>query len=166
MDISALLMIALAGLLMIVVYLKSPDSVGRGLNSSFMLIIEIAPRLISAFIIAGLIQEIVPPELIARLMGKESGFKGIVLGTVIGTFTPGGPMTNFPILASLYKTGIGIGPTVSFLTAWLLFGLHRIIVWELPFLGMSVVVVRVVSSLFFPFVAGIFAQFLWNKFNL
>jgi hypothetical protein len=35
-----------------------------------------------------------------------------------------------------------------------LFGLQRIIMWEIPFLGAKVVAVRGALSLFFPFLAG------------
>ena len=99
-------------------------------------------------------------------MGQGSGFKGIFIGTAIGAFTPGGPMINFPILASFYQTGIGIGPMVAFLTAWSLLGIHRIIMWELPFLGPQVVVVRLLASFLFPFLAGWFSQLLWDKMRL
>jgi len=75
MDISTLIMMAVAFLFLIAIYLKSPQSAERGLKSSMTLLLEIAPRMISAFIIAGLIQATVPPEMIAQWMGKESGFQ-------------------------------------------------------------------------------------------
>jgi len=55
----------------------------------------------------------------------------------LGTVTPGVPMTHFPIIASLFEVGLGIGPLVAYLTAWSLFGLQRIIMWEIPFSGQS-----------------------------
>jgi uncharacterized membrane protein YraQ (UPF0718 family) len=64
-------------------------------------------------------------------------------------------MTHFPIVASLFKVGVGIGPLVSYLTAWSLLGLQRIIMWEIPFLGPKVVAVRFAVSFFFPFLAGL-----------
>jgi hypothetical protein len=47
----------------------------------------------------------------------------------LGSVTPGGPMTHFPII------GLGVGPLVFYLTASSLFGLQRIIMWEIPFFG-------------------------------
>ena len=44
-------------------------------------------------------------------------------------------MTHFPVIASLFKMGVGIGPLVAYLSAWSLFGLQRVIMWEIPFLG-------------------------------
>jgi hypothetical protein len=59
--------------------------------------------------------------------------------------------------------GVGVGPLVAYLTAWSLFGLQRIIMWEIPFLGVQVVAIRVAVSLVFPFVAGWLCESLWTK---
>ena len=62
-------------------------------------------------------------------------------------------MTHFPVIATFYKMGVGIGPLVAYLTAWSLFGLQRIIMWEIPFLGAKVVAVRFAVSFLFPLFA-------------
>ena len=100
--------------------------------------------------LAGLIQAIVPQEVIVRWMGHGTGFKGILIGMTLGGVTPGGPMTHFPVIATFYKMGVGIGPLVAYLTAWSLFGLQRIIMWEIPFLGAKVVAIRFAVSFLFP----------------
>ena len=166
MDVSTLVMIALALFLLMIIYIKAPDLAGKGLKESILLLLEIMPRMISAFVIAGLIQAVVPHEMIVHWMGKESGSKGIFIGMVLGTLTPGGPMMQFPIIASLYKSGIGIGPLVSYLTAWSLLGFQRLIMWEFPFLGVQVVLIRLLVSVLFPFLAGWLSAFLWEKLNL
>ncbi len=124
MDASTLIMLAAALLLLIAVYSHSPESAAKGLRSTLVLVIAIAPRMLAAFVIAGLIQAIVPEEVIVRWMGKGSGWRGISIGMIIGSLTPGGAMTHFPIIATLFKMGVGIGPLVSYLTAWSLFGLQ------------------------------------------
>jgi uncharacterized membrane protein YraQ (UPF0718 family) len=166
MDASTLIMLAAALLLLIAVYFHSPESAAKGLRSTLALVIAIAPRMLAAFVIAGLIQAIVPEEVIVRWMGKGSGWRGISIGMIIGSLTPGGPMTHFPIIATLFKMGVGIGPLVSYLTAWSLFGLQRIILWELPFLGGRVVAVRLFVSVLFPLLAGMLSHLLWEKLHL
>ena len=164
-DTSTIIMISAAAVLFAVAYLKSPDSAFRGLGLTKDLLIQVTPRLLAAFVIAGLVQVLVPQELVVQWMGKESGFKGILIGTALGGLTPGGPMTHFPILASFYQMGIGVGPLIAYLTAWLLFGLQRVVMWELPFLGPQIVVVRIASSLFLPLFAGWFASVLWDRWH-
>ena len=166
MDTSTVVMIAAAGLMFAAVYWKSPESASRGLSATGSLILEITPRMIAAFTLAGLVQAVVPQELIVRWMGGGSGMKGIMIGTTLGSLTPGGPMTHFPVIASLFKMGVGVGPLVAYLSAWSLFGLQRIIMWEIPFLGVKVVALRFAVSFFFPILAGWLCDLLWSKFNV
>ena len=104
-DTSTIIMISAAVVLFVAAYVKSPDSAFRGLGLTRDLLIQVTPRLLAAFVIAGLVQVLVPQELVVQWMGKESGFKGILIGTALGGLTPGGPMTHFPILASFYQMG-------------------------------------------------------------
>jgi uncharacterized membrane protein YraQ (UPF0718 family) len=166
MDTSTIVMLAAAAIALIVVYWKSPESAGRGLTAAGVLILEIIPRMVAAFTLAGLIQAVVPQDVIVGWMGHGSGLKGIFIGMSLGTVTPGGPMTHFPIVASLFKVGVGVGPLVSYLTAWSLFGLQRIIMWEIPFLGAKLVAVRVAVSFFFPLFAGWLCQYIWDRLHV
>jgi len=166
MDTSTIVMMAAAAIALIVVYWKSPESAGRGITATGVLILEIIPRMVAAFTLAGLIQAVVPQDVIVGWMGHGSGLKGILIGMSLGTVTPGGPMTHFPIVASLFKVGVGVGPLVSYLTAWSLFGLQRVIMWEIPFLGAKVVAVRVAVSFFFPLLAGWLCEIIWDRLHV
>jgi uncharacterized membrane protein YraQ (UPF0718 family) len=166
MDTSTIVMLVAAVVTLIVVYWKSPAAASEGLNATAALILEIIPRMIAAFALAGLIQAIVPQETIVSWMGHGSGMRGLFIGMTLGSVTPGGPMTHFPIVASLFKVGVGVGPLVAYLTAWSLFGLQRIIMWEIPFLGAKVVAVRVAVSFFFPFLAGWLCELVWRKISV
>ena len=165
MDTSSLLMVAAAVIAVIAVYLKSPKAAEAGVGAGLSLIVEIAPRMVAAFTLAGLVQAVVPQETIVRWMGQGSGYRGLMIGMTLGSVTPGGPMTHFPVIASLYKVGVGVGPLVAYLSAWSLFGLQRIIMWEIPFLGAKVVAIRVAVSFVFPFLAGWLCEMIWDKLH-
>lgn len=166
MDTSTIVMMIAAGIALAVVYLRSPEAASKGLNATGSLMLEITPRMIAAFTLAGLFQAIVPQELIVRWMGHGSGFRGLLIGMSLGGITPGGPMTHFPVIASLFKMGVGVGPLVAYLSAWSLFGLQRVIMWEIPFLGPKVVAIRIAVSLFFPFIAGWLCELVWDKLDV
>jgi len=166
MDTSTAIMTAAALLALVAVYWKSPDTARQGLNATGSLLLEITPRMIAAFTLAGLFQAVVPQELIVRWMGHGSGWRGLLIGMSLGGVTPGGPMTHFPVIASLYKMGVGVGPLVAYLTAWSLFGLQRVIMWEISFLGPKIVAIRVAVSLLFPFFAGWLCEMIWHKLNV
>jgi uncharacterized protein len=166
MDTSTVVMMVAAGVALAVVYLKSPEAANRGLSATGSLMLEITPRMIAAFTLAGLFQALVPQEVIVGWMGHGSGFKGILIGMSLGGITPGGPMTHFPVIASLFKMGVGIGPLVAYLSAWSLFGLQRVIMWEIPFLGPKVVAIRIAVSFLFPLVAGWLCELVWDKLHV
>lgn len=166
MDTSTVVMMVAAGVALAVVYLKSPEAANRGLSATSSLMLEITPRMIAAFTLAGLFQALVPQEVIVGWMGHGSGFKGILIGMSLGGITPGGPMTHFPVIASLFKMGVGIGPLVAYLSAWSLFGLQRVIMWEIPFLGPKVVAIRIAVSFLFPLVAGWLCELVWDKLHV
>jgi uncharacterized membrane protein YraQ (UPF0718 family) len=166
MDTSTVVMMVAAVLALTAIYIKSPAAAQRGLNATGSLILEITPRMIAAFTLAGLFQAIVPEELIVRWMGHGSGLRGILIGMSLGGITPGGPMTHFPVIASLFKMGVGIGPLVAYLSAWSLFGLQRVIMWEIPFLGPKVVAIRIAVSFLFPLVAGWLCELVWDRLHV
>lgn len=166
MDTSTVIMIAAAVITLVIVYSRSPEAASRGLNATTSLMLEITPRMIAAFTLAGLFQAIVPQEVIVRWMGHGSGVKGILIGMSLGGVTPGGPMTHFPVIASLFKMGVGVGPLVAYLTAWSLFGLQRVIMWEIPFLGPKVVAVRISVSILFPLLSGWLCQIIWDRLHV
>jgi uncharacterized membrane protein YraQ (UPF0718 family) len=166
MDTSTIIMMVAAVIALAVVYFKSPEAANKGLSATGSLILEITPRMIAAFTLAGLFQVIVPEELIVRWMGHGSGVKGILIGMSLGGITPGGPMTHFPVIASLFKMGVGVGPLVAYLSAWSLFGLQRVIMWEIPFLGAKVVAIRIAVSFLFPLIAGWLCELVWDKLHV
>ena len=83
MDTSTVVMMAAAVVALGVVYWKSPQAASNGLNATGALILEIIPRMVAAFTLAGLIQAVVPQETIVRWMGHGSGAKGILIGMTL-----------------------------------------------------------------------------------
>ena len=72
------------------------------------MVVQIMPLLIFAFVMAGMIQTLLPHDLIAKWVGAESGLRGIILGTLAGAVTPGGPYVSMPIAAGLLRAGAGL----------------------------------------------------------
>jgi len=131
----------------------------NGLNQALRMIIQILPLLIFAFIVAGMVQVLLPSAAIAKWIGNESGIKGILIGTVAGAFTPGGPYVSLPIVAGLLRSGASIGTTVAYITGWSLWGLTRLPM-EVGLLGWRFAIIRLLSVIILPPIAGIFAQFI------
>jgi len=157
MLIPTIIMAVLALFLLAIGYAKGDGQHIQGLNSGLKMIVEIMPLLVFAFIVAGMVQILLPRELLSQWIGEESGLKGILIGTVAGGLTPGGPYVSLPVVAGLLKAGAGVGTMVAFLTAWSLWAVARLPM-EIGILGWKFTVVRFACTFFFPPIAGYIAQ--------
>jgi len=131
----------------------------NGLNQAVQMTIQILPLLIFAFIVAGMVRVLLPSEAVSKWIGEESGIKGILIGTVAGAFTPGGPYVSMPIVAGLLRSGASMGTTVAYITGWSLWAISRLPM-EVGILGWRFAFIRLISVLILPPIAGIFAQFI------
>ena len=132
----------------------------QGLKSSAAYIYDMLPRIFMALLVSGFMSVLIPTDLVATWLGRESGVRGILIGSLVGGFTPGGPIICFPIAVVLVKNGAAIPPLVAFLTAWSVFAFHRIIAYEVPLMGIRFVIIRIVSSIVLPPLAGFQAALL------
>ncbi len=161
MLIPTLIMAVLAAVLLYLGYQKGGGEHIMGLKSAGSLLLEITPLLVFAFIVGGMIQLLVPGEIISNWVGAESGFRGLFIGSAIGGFMPGGPFVSMPIVAGLLRTGAGIGTMVALLTAWSLLAFSRLLM-EIGLLGWKFTLIRLACVFFFPPVAGFIAQKLFG----
>jgi uncharacterized membrane protein YraQ (UPF0718 family) len=155
-------MIVLAIVLCVIAYLKNAELPFTGIKAGGKMFIDILPILIVSFIIAGLVQVIIPKDVIAKWLGAKAGFKSIMIGCVAGALTPGAPYITFPLVAGFYKAGASLGAVVGFVAAWSLWQVYRIPL-EVAIIGPKVAIVRFLSTLIFPPIAGIFAQTFFGK---
>jgi uncharacterized membrane protein YraQ (UPF0718 family) len=153
-DPSTYIIAILAVILAIVAYVKDPGLPALGVKNGLSLLWFVLPRLVPALILAGLMQVLVPHEVVARYFGRAGGFRALIVASIAGVLTPGGPMVSVPLLVAAANSGAGTPSLVSYMTAWSLFGLQRIIAWEAPLMGWRFVSVRVLASLALPVLAG------------
>jgi uncharacterized membrane protein YraQ (UPF0718 family) len=165
MIVPTIVMGALALILIAIAYSKGQGQHITGLQSAFKMTVQILPLLIFAFIIAGMIQVLLPQQLVSKWVGAESGFRGILIGTIAGGLSPGGPYVSLPIAVGLLKSGAGVGTMVAYLTGWSLWAITRLPM-ELGILGWKLTVIRLVCTFFFPPIAGIIAQLLFSNVRL
>jgi len=157
MLIPTIIMGLLAFILVSIGYSKGQHIGGMKIGLSMM--VEILPMLVFAFIVAGMIQVILPKELLIKWIGIESGFRGIFVGTVAGACAPGGPYVSLPIAAGLLRSGASVGTMVAFLTGWSLWAFSRLPM-EVGIMGWKFTLIRIVSVFIFPPIAGLIAQAL------
>ena len=162
MLIPTIIMGVIAVALLYIAYQRGGGEHVVGLKSAGNLLVQILPLLIFAFIVAGMIQVLIPRELIAKWVGVESGLRGILIGSVLGGLMPGGPMTSLPVAAGLLRVGASIGTMVAFLTGWSLLAFTRLPM-EIGIMGWKFSLIRLACVFFFPPIAGLIASKLFSS---
>ncbi len=146
-------------------YAKGKGVFLQGLDDAVGTIWQVLPKAVGALLMAGFVQVLVPSELVVKWIGEKAGFKGIMIASVAGVLTPGGPMISFPLVSALYRMGANVGSLVAYLTSWELMGVMRIFIWDIPLMGVKFTVLRVATSFFFPVLAGMIAQKVADFFD-
>ena len=162
MLIPTIIMGVIAIILLFIGYQKGGGEHIMGLKAAGMLLLQITPLLILAFIIAGMVPQLISTEMISKWIGSESGLKGILIGTGIGAIMPGGPFVSLPIAAGLLRAGASIGTMVAFLTAWSLLAVSRLPL-EMGLMGWQFALIRLACTFFFPPVAGLIANLFFSS---
>jgi uncharacterized membrane protein YraQ (UPF0718 family) len=157
-----LVMTALALLATGAAWYKSPALAWEGATGAGRLLVTVLPSVVVGFLLGGMVTVLLPRELVAAYAGEESGLSGLVLASIAGACTPGGPFVAFPLVLSLWKAGTALGPLIAYLTAWSLLGIHRILIYEGPIMGWRFVLVRVLSALLAPVLVGALAGWLYR----
>jgi uncharacterized membrane protein YraQ (UPF0718 family) len=121
---------------------------------------KLIPRIALGVIGAGYIAALLPQEVVGRWLGGDSGFVGLMIAAVGGFLTPGGPVIGFSIGAAALKGGAGTPQVICYVTAWALFAIQRLFIWELGVMPDRLVALRVVASLPIPFLAALGAMLL------
>ena len=165
MLIPTIIMGVLAIALTVISYNKGGGEHIVGLKIAGSTLIQILPLLMFAFVIAGMVQILIPQEMISRWVGAESGFKGILIGTLMGTITPGGPFISLPIAAGLLRAGASIGTLVAFMTSWALLAFPALPL-QIGLMGWKFTLIRFVCTLFFPPIAGLIASRFFSGVSL
>lgn len=165
MLIPTIIMATLACVLLWIGYMGGEGQHIAGTKRGFALMIKVLPLLVFAFIVAGMVEELLPHQTVRQWVGSESGLRGILIGSVAGALSPGGPFVSLPIALGLLRAGAGVGTMVAYLTGWSLWAVARLPM-EVGILGWKLTLIRFASVLVFPPIAGVLAQLFFGGVNL
>lgn len=114
-------------------------------------------RMPAALIAATLLGVLIPPHLIGAAIGGSSGIVGVLVASALGGLIPGGPIVMFPFAIVIAESGAGAPQMVALITAWSVFALNRVFVFELPLMGYGFCLLRLGASALLPPIAGFLA---------
>lgn len=157
MDTTTLILAAIAVILLVIAFWRGRELPLAGLLVAGRTLWRNLLILLLGFVIAGLIQVLVPKELISRWLGAQVGVKGVLVACVVGGLVPGAPYAVFPLVAAFYRAGAGLGAVVGFVSAWSLWSVSRLPI-EMALIDPKAALVRYSITLVVPPIAGLMAN--------
>lgn len=166
MNASFFIVWILVAILLVIAARRSRETVRQAgsiaLNQGRVLVL----RMPLAILFGGFLVEIVPPELMQRALGPETGIQGILIASLAGSMLPGGPFISFPIAVAFAKAGAGAPQLMSLIAGWTIWAIHRTLNFEFPMMGPRFVALRIASSCLFPPFAGVACMLAMNWIEL
>jgi len=96
----------------------APDIGSKSIRISLNNFIEMLIFIPPIFILLGLLDVWVERETMMRLMGEESGFLGVAIAFILGSFAAGPLYAAFPVAGVLLKKGSKFSNILIFIGAW------------------------------------------------
>jgi uncharacterized membrane protein YraQ (UPF0718 family) len=134
-----------------------PDMAAKGFDATAEMFVQSIPWIIVSLFAAGLISQFFQTAVIARWLGRESGFGGIVVGALLGMCGTGSRWAMYPIAASLLAAEASPGSVFAFVTSWQLLALPRLPA-EIPFYGVRFAILRAIVSLLIAIIGGVILE--------
>ena len=144
-----------------VMFIVKPEMGVSSAKNSVYYIKEMLLIMPVIFVLTALLDTWVKKQTIIKYLGKDAGFKGIVLSFVLGGVSAGPIYAAFPFCVMLHKKGASIRNIVIILSAWAVIKLPMLLN-EVKFLGIKFMAVRwiltVIAIIIFSWITSIIVK--------
>lgn len=158
--INALIILSLAAVILLFVAYRQGKFL-ISLKEAKKLFLATLPLLLCAFVVVGFMNILIPEKALQAWLGAESGWRGIVIGPLIGALIQGGPYAFFPLFDAVFRESVTIGTAISMITAWGMINVGHL-PYEFTFLGSRFVILKYAIYITVPSLAGLLADLLFG----
>ncbi len=137
---------------------SAPQKALTALLAGGSLFLSVSILIVAVFALVGLIQVWVGRELIARVLGREGGIKGLLIAVGCGAILIGPPYVIFPLLMSLRRLGARWAVVAIVLAAYAL--KPQMLPIEAQFLGLPFALTRALLTLVLAIPLGLAVEHL------
>ncbi|RDU22248.1 permease [Anaerosacchariphilus polymeriproducens] len=154
MDIFTIAIWVLTVGLLIFSFIKNKRKTKDALKRAFFMGRGMALSIFAVIFAIGIILAVLPPDKISEIIGKQNLFVATIAAAVFGTITLIPAFIAFPLIGTLAGAGVGIMPSVAFLTTLTMVGVATFPLEKKEF-GTKFAVTRNVLSFLFAIVIAI-----------
>ncbi len=155
MDIFNILLYAAAASFLLISFVKDKAKTKMALKRAWKSFENILPQFLSVLVIIGIVLSVLNAQTISLLIGKNSGFVGVIVLAIIGAITLIPGFIAFPLAASLLANGAGYMQLAAFISTLMMVGIVTMPL-EIKFFGKKAAILRNGLAFLFSFaIAGI-----------
>ncbi len=118
---------------------------------------NILPQFLVVILFVGVMLAVLDPQTISRLIGKNSGWVGVILAATVGSITLIPGFVAFPTAALILRAGAGYMQIAAFISTLMMVGVATMPV-EIKYFGKKMTLMRnlmaFIFSLFVAYVIG------------
>ena len=139
---------------LLVSFIKDKKKTKMALKKAWKSFENILPQFLSILLIIGIMLAVLSPDTISKIIGRESGWLGMILAGIIGSITLIPGFVAFPLAAALLKSGAGFMQIAVFISTLMMVGLVTMPV-EIKYFGKKATLIRNSMAFIFSFIAAI-----------
>lgn len=144
----------LAIVLLTISFLRDKGKTKMALLKAWRSFENILPQFLGIIILIGIMLAILSPKTISDLLGKQSGWIGMILAAAVGAITLIPGFVAFPLAAALLKNGAGYMQIGIFISTLMMVGIVTLPL-ETQYFGKKVAYTRNALAFAFSFLVAI-----------
>lgn len=135
-------------------FLKDRKKTGIALKKAWKSFENILPQFLSILIIIGIMLAVLSPQTISGLIGRQSGWIGMIVASLIGSITLIPGFVAFPLASALLQSGAGFMQIAVFISTLMMVGIVTVPV-EIKYFGKKATVLRNILAFVFSYIVAI-----------
>jgi len=139
--------------LLIISFVKDKKKTKMALKKSWKAFENIMPQILGVIMLVGILLAILNPEVISKIIGKESGIFGVIIASIVGSITLIPGFVAFPTAAMLVENGAGYMQIGAFISALMMVGIITMPV-EMKYFGKRLTLLRNAFAFLFTFIVA------------
>ena len=141
MSTNAIIYISLCAVLLLVSFIVNKQKTLMGLKKGWFMFRNILVPFLNILILVSVVLFLIPPSIIGRYLGPDSGALGLAIAAVVGSVTLIPGFISYPIAAGLIKQGASYTVIATFMTTLMMVGVVTLPL-EIKYFGRRVAITR------------------------
>ncbi len=139
--------------LLLLSFFKDRKKTSMALKKGWKAFDNILPEFLVVILFVGVMLAVLDPQTISKLIGKNSGWVGVILAATVGSITLIPGFVAFPTAALLLQAGAGYMQIGAFISTLMMVGVVTFPV-EKKYFGTKLTIVRNVMAFGFSFIVA------------